>query len=61
MGRWCVVRFENIEALKLLVENRQWLEFLRLDHLRLEPILDLVLFYLFKVLVIVVEMSIQLQ
>ena len=58
---WCVVGFENIEALEFLVENRYWLEFLRLDHLRLEPILDLVLFHLFKILMVIVEMSIQLQ
>lgn len=51
------VRFEDVEAFQLLVQDGERLEFLRLDHLFLEPVLDLVLLLLDEVLVVVVEMS----
>jgi hypothetical protein len=55
------VRFEDIEAFEFLVYNCQWLELLCLDNLFVEPILDFVLLYFGQFLVIVVEMSIELQ
>jgi hypothetical protein len=54
------VRFEDIEAFQLLVQYGERLELLRLDHLLLEPVLNLILLFLNKVLVVVVEMSVQL-
>jgi hypothetical protein len=51
------VRFEDVEAFELLVQDGERLELLRLDHLLLEPILDLILLFLDEVLVVVIEMS----
>lgn len=56
-----IVGFEHVEALELLVQDCQWLELLRLLHLQLEPVLDLVLLLLDQVLVVVVEMAVELQ
>ena len=55
-----IVGFKNIKALEFLIEDRKGLKSLGFHHLRLEPILDFILFNLFEVLVIIVEMSIQL-
>ena len=52
-----IVRFENFEPFELLVEYSERLELLRLGHLRLEPRLDFILFFLNQVLVNVVQMS----
>jgi hypothetical protein len=52
-----VVGFEYVKALELLVQDGKWLELLRLLHLRLEPVLDLILLFFYQVLVVVVEMS----
>lgn len=58
VGRaWSIIRLENIQILEFLVQNRQRLESLGFDHLRLKPILDFVLLYFFEVFVIVVKMS----
>jgi hypothetical protein len=54
-----LVRFEYIQTFQLLVYDCQRLEFLRLDDLLVEPILDLILLYLWEFLVIIVEMSIK--
>lgn len=56
-----LVWLENVQALKLLIQNRQRLELLGLDHLGFEPILDFILLYFFEILVIIVEMSIEAQ
>ena len=55
--RRSVVGFEDVEAFQLLVQDCEWLELLCLLHLRLEPVLDLVLLFLDEVLVVVIEMS----
>jgi len=52
-----VVRFKHVKTLELLVQNRKRLELLCLAHLRLEPVLDLVLLFFDQVLVVVVEVS----
>jgi len=52
-----IVRFKHLQALQLLIEDREGLELLGLDHLGLEPILDFILFDFFEVLVGIVEMS----
>jgi hypothetical protein len=52
-----VVGFEDVEAFQLLVQYCKGLELLGLFHLRLEPVLDLILLFLDEVLVVVVEMS----
>lgn len=52
-----VVGFEDVEALKLLVQDGQRLKLLCLLHLRLEPVLHLILLLLDEVLVVIVEMS----
>lgn len=52
-----VVRLEDIEAFEFLVEDGEGLKLLGLVHLRLEPILDLVLLLDNQVLVRVVEVS----
>jgi hypothetical protein len=52
-----VVRFEYVEALEFLVQNCERLEFLRLLHLRLKPVLDFILLFFHKVLMIIIEMS----
>ena len=49
-----IIGLEHIKALELLVEDGKWLKPLGLYHLRLEPVLDLVLLDFFKVLVGVV-------
>lgn len=56
-GMGGVVGLEDIEAFKFLVEDGEGLELLGLVHLRLEPILDLVLLFDNQVLVRVVEVS----
>lgn len=56
-----VVRLEDIEAFEFLVEDGEGLKLLGLVHLRLEPILDLVLLLDNQVLVRVVEVSVKLQ
>jgi hypothetical protein len=56
-GRGGVVGFEDVEALELLVQDGEGLELLRLLHLRLEPVLDLILLFDDEVLVVVVEVS----
>jgi hypothetical protein len=53
-----VVGFEDVEAFQLLVQHCKRLELLGLFHLRLEPVLDLILLFLDEVLVVVVEMSV---
>ena len=55
-----IIGLEDVNALQLLIEHSQWLELLCLDHLFLEPIFDLVLFFFFNFFVYIVEMSIQL-
>ena len=52
-----IIRFEDIKALELLIEDRQWLEPLSLNHLALEPVFDFILFQLFKIFVVIVEVS----
>jgi hypothetical protein len=52
-----VVGFEDVEALELLVQDGEGLELLRLLHLRLEPVLDLILLFDDEVLVVIVEVS----
>jgi hypothetical protein len=52
-----VVGLEDVEALELLVQDGERLELLCLLHLRLEPVLDLILLFLDEVLVVVVEVS----
>jgi hypothetical protein len=52
-----IVGFEDIEALELLVQDGEGLELLRLLHLRLKPVLDLILLFDDEVLVVVVEVS----
>lgn len=56
-GRGRAVGFEDVEALQLLVQDGEGLELLGLDHLLLEPVLDLILLFFDQVLVVVVEMS----
>jgi hypothetical protein len=56
-GRWRrgrAVGFEDVEAFELLVQYGERLELLRLDHLLLEPVLDLILLFLDEVLVVIV-------
>jgi hypothetical protein len=57
--RWrrSVVGFEHVKTFQLLVQHCQRLELLCLLHLRLEPVLDLILLFFDEVLVVVVEMS----
>ena len=57
----CIVGLEDVEALELLVENSEGLKFFGLDHLLLEPILDLILLDLFEVFVVVIEVSLLCQ
>jgi hypothetical protein len=52
-----IVGFEYVKTLQLLVQYSKRLELLRLVHLRLEPVLDLILLLHYQVLVIVVKMS----
>jgi hypothetical protein len=52
-----VVGLEDVETLELLVQDSERLELLCLLHLRLEPVLDLILLFLDEVLVVVVEVS----
>ena len=52
-----LIGFEDIEPLELLIEDRQWLELLRFDHLCLEPILDFILLHLLQTLVVIVKVS----
>lgn len=56
-GRRGIVGFEDVESFELLVQDGEGLELLRLVHLRLEPVLDLILLLDYQVLVVVVEMS----
>jgi hypothetical protein len=53
----CGIGLEDVEVLELLVEDGERLEALGLGHLRLEPVLDLVLLLLDQVLVRVVEVA----
>ena len=55
--RWRAVRFEDVKPLEFLVQYGERLEFLRLDHLLLEPILDFVLLFFDEILVIIVKMA----
>ena len=50
------VRLENIKTFQLLIEDCKGLKFFGLDHLRLEPVLNLILLDLFQVFVVIVEM-----
>jgi hypothetical protein len=56
-GRRGIVGFEDVETFELLVQDGEGLELLRLVHLRLEPVLDLILLLYYQVLVVVVKMS----
>jgi hypothetical protein len=49
-----MIRLEHIQSLQFLIKYGQWLEFLRLDHLLLEPIFDFVLLFLFDLFVHVI-------
>lgn len=51
------VRFEDVEAFELLIQYGKRLKLLRLDHLLLEPVLNLILLFLDEVLVVIVQMS----
>ena len=50
-----LVGLEYIQTLQFLIENREWLKFLCLDNLTLEPILDLILSNFFQVLMRIVK------
>ncbi|KAG0646149.1 Precorrin-2 dehydrogenase [Hyphodiscus hymeniophilus] len=52
-----IIRFEDIKTFEFLIYDCQWLEFLRFDHLLVEPILDFVLFNFREFLVGIIEMS----
>jgi hypothetical protein len=52
-----LVRFEDIEAAELLGDGGKGLELLRFEDLFIEPRLDLVLLYLWQLLVSVVDVS----
>lgn len=52
-----VVRFENVQPLQFLVQDRQRLKPFRLGHLVLEPCLDLILLDFLEIGVVVVKVS----
>lgn len=54
------IGFENLEPTELLVDDSQGLESLRLQHLLIEPVLDLVLSRLGELLVDVIDVSVEL-
>ena len=56
-GRAIIVGFEYLEASQLLIEDGEWLKLLRSCHLLFEPSLDLILLHLFKIGVIIVDVS----
>lgn len=56
-SRPVIVGFEHLEPSQLLIEDRERLELLRFCHLLLEPSLDLVLFHLFQIGVIIIDVS----
>lgn len=55
------VGLEDVEAAQFLVDDREWLEFLGLEHLLVEPCLDFVLLHFRQLLVGIVNVSVQLQ
>ncbi len=56
-----LVRFEHFEASKFLVDYRQRLEPFGFSHLLVKPRLDFIVLYLWKFLVHVVNMPVQLE
>lgn len=52
-----VIRFKDIKPFELLIEDRQRLEFLRLDHLGFKPVFHLILPFVLEVLVGIVKVS----
>lgn len=56
-----IVRLEDIQTLELLIQNSEGLKTFCFDHLCLEPVFNFILLDLFQVLVVVIQMSIELQ
>ncbi len=56
-----MIRLEDVQTLEFLVQDSQGLELLRLEHLLLKPVFDLILLFLFNLFVCVIQMPVQLQ
>lgn len=55
-----MIRLKNVQTLEFLVQDSQGLELLRLEHLLLEPVFDLILLFFFDLFMCIIQVPVQL-